>query len=238
MITSEYGLCNLPHIIAPAGKAELRASVFEAEFPEISALKWYFIRGVKTVSSTLDGVDMMRGEETELMGIAKEGEGALYVMPGTHSKHVSIDKNGAIVSFKTMMTGELFAAVSSGTILKDAISGASGDPIPERLRFGYEYCRDKGLNEALFKTRILKNLFGASPLECYSFLIGALLCDEILPIRSAPEKKIIITGQRQLRQAIAYLLEDSGKEITVLDDDAVSSSTAIGAVRIFEYNTQ
>ena len=57
--------------------------------------------------------DVLRGEETEVLGLAAGGalapfrEQALLVLPGTHSKHVRIEA-GSITGFSTYMTGELF----------------------------------------------------------------------------------------------------------------------------------
>ncbi|MBQ8388647.1 MAG: 2-dehydro-3-deoxygalactonokinase [Clostridia bacterium] len=237
MITSEYGLCNLPHITLPAGRRELREAMERVEFPEISALPWYFIRGVKSVGETLEETDVMRGEETELMGIldGDAASGALYVLPGSHSKHVSVDGEGRIVGFCTMLSGELFAAVMQNTILRDAADFEHNTVIEEKLYRGYEYCRDRGINEALFKTRILKNLFAASKEECYSYLLGCVLCHEVGAIIGRPEEAVIIGGQKQFRLALSSLLRRYGeKRVVTLSDEAVARSTALGAVKIFE----
>ena len=57
MITSEFGLVNLPHIIAPAGAKELHESLYRCSLPEISKLPFVFVRGIKTT-----------GDELELVG--------------------------------------------------------------------------------------------------------------------------------------------------------------------------
>ena len=69
MITSEFGLYELPHLTAPAGIKELHDSMAEVSFPEISPIPFVFIRGIKVNSNNLCDFDMMRGEETELVGI-------------------------------------------------------------------------------------------------------------------------------------------------------------------------
>lgn len=236
MITSEYGLCNLTHITLPAGRSELQKTMERVEFPEISTLPWYFIRGVKSVGASLEETDVMRGEETELMGIiGGDASGALYVLPGSHSKLISVDGEGRIVSFCTMLSGELFAAVMQNTILRDAADFEHNTVIEEKLFQGYEYCRDRGINEALFKTRILKNLFAASKEECYSYLLGCVLCHEVGAILAKPEETVVIGGQKQFRLALSALLRKYGKkQVVTLSDEDVACSTALGAVRIFE----
>ena len=69
MITSEFGLYNLPHITVPAGIKELYDAMKEVTIPEISEIPFVFIPGVKVTGEGLHKTDMMRGEETELVGL-------------------------------------------------------------------------------------------------------------------------------------------------------------------------
>ncbi|WP_062231509.1 2-dehydro-3-deoxygalactonokinase [Aureimonas sp. N4] len=67
--------------------------------------------------------DVMRGEETQLLGVVAEGyRTGLVCMPGTHSKWVSLS-DGVIEAFSTFMTGELFQLLRSQSILKQAVEG-------------------------------------------------------------------------------------------------------------------
>jgi 2-dehydro-3-deoxygalactonokinase len=67
--------------------------------------------------------DVMRGEETQLLGAYLEMPGGeRYCMPGTHSKWVSM-KGATVTGFETYMTGELFAAISGKTILVHSTGG-------------------------------------------------------------------------------------------------------------------
>ncbi|MGE7371353.1 2-dehydro-3-deoxygalactonokinase [Neorhizobium sp. NPDC001467] len=69
--------------------------------------------------------DVMRGEETQLLGArdpSVSGE-QLFCMPGTHSKWVRL--SGETVSgFASFMTGELFDVISKHTILSHALAEA------------------------------------------------------------------------------------------------------------------
>ena len=71
--------------------------------------------------------DVMRGEETQLAGFLTSHTGftGTIIMPGTHSKWVSL-VDGRIVNFQTYMTGEFFDAVSSHTILSHSVSDNTG----------------------------------------------------------------------------------------------------------------
>jgi 2-dehydro-3-deoxygalactonokinase len=178
---------------------------------------------------------MMRGEETELMGILQDGKCA-YVLPGSHSKIIFTDDNGNITEFATLLTGELIYALSTDTILKDAVDLSLDTYDKEYLEKGYEYCKENGINEALFKVRILKNLFGATSEQCYGFFLGVALCGEIEKILKANAPAIVIGGKKQLKEATAYLLSKySSSAIKQLSEEEVNSSSSLGAIRIYEY---
>ena len=53
MITSEFGLVELPHLTAPAGIRDLHDNMAEISFPEISTVPIVFVRGVKVNSENL-----------------------------------------------------------------------------------------------------------------------------------------------------------------------------------------
>lgn len=237
MITSEFGLCNLPHINVPAGINELHDAIYETTISELSDIPFVFIRGVKNESKDIDAYDMMRGEETELMGIIREEYGeCIYVLPGSHSKIIKTDKNRKIVSFSTMLTGEMIASLSQGTILKDAVDLSVAKINKEYLLLGYDYAKSAGINKALFKVRILKNSFNASKEEVYSFFVGIILCDDILNILKENAETVVLGGREQIKNAMALILKDrTNKNIIELDEKIVDNSTAMGIVKIYEY---
>ena len=94
MITSDGGLCEIPHIPAPAGLKELHNAIAVWHIPEICDIPFAFIPGVKAVSVALENADFMRGEETEFMGLDIDISGSLVLLPGSHSKCISVSKDG------------------------------------------------------------------------------------------------------------------------------------------------
>lgn len=237
MITSESGVCKLDHIVTPAGISELNKSMYEVVINEISDIPIVFIRGVKTECKTLETADMMRGEETELMGIMSDDDGeCAYILPGSHSKIIYTDSRGRIESFSTMLTGEMIASISQNTILKDAVDLSVSDMDEEYLMKGYTYCENKGINEALFKTRVLKNLFGCNKEQTYSYFLGVILYNEIAQVIASGAGKIIIGGKSQIKSAMAYILKKvSDKKVICLDDEKVDMSTSLGMIKVYEY---
>ncbi len=237
MITSEMGLCSLPHIPAPAGICELHGGMHEVVLPEISDIPFVFIPGIKISDETLEHTDMMRGEETELIGLGENlHDNSLYILPGSHSKIIRTDSCGRVTDFKTTLTGEMIWALSQDTILKDAVNLSQSETSEEYLIKGYRYCTDCGLNAALFKTRILKNMFGRNEREIYGFFMGAVLQAEIDAIIKAKENKIIIAGKRQIKNTMVSLLGAlCSKKIICISDKTAETAPTIGAVKIYEY---
>lgn len=241
MITSEFGLCNLPHINAPAGINELHKAMYQTVINEISDIPFVFMRGVKLDGKDIDDCDMMRGEETELIGIMQEKYGTcIYVLPGSHSKIIKTDRHGRIISFSTTLTGEMIASLSQGTILKDAVDLSVTKKIHgEYLMKGYDYTVSAGINKALFKVRILKNKFNCSNEEVYSFFMGIVLCQEILNIVKEDAETVVLGGKEQIKKAMALILkEKTNKNIIELDEKTVDYSTSIGMVKIYEHTTK
>ncbi len=236
MVTSEYGLYKLDHLTAPAGITELNSAMQEVRINEISSIPFVFISGVKTNSDNLENCDIMRGEETELMGIINTDYAeCIYILPGSHTKIIKTDNVGRITDFSTMLTGEMIKAISQNTILKTAIDLGELNLNKTYLLKGYDYCRDEGINKALFKVRILKNIFNCTREEIYSFYLGTMLCSEIEQIKNSDAQTVVIGGRVQIKDALSEILNAcSNKNIITLDDETVKLSTALGAIRIFE----
>ncbi len=237
MITSELGLYETPHVPSPAGLSELNAGMKEVMLCDITDIPFAFIPGVKTVSDSLEDADMMRGEEAELFGISnKLFANYAYILPGSHSKIITLDSLCRIRSIRTMLTGEMIYSLSQHTILKDTVDLSSNEIDTEYLRMGHDYCRKNGINEALFKVRILDRLFKCNKVQTYSFFTGAVLCEEIKKIIELDPDGIVIGGKEQLKNAVSELLTyRTNKKIIKIDPERVKASSALGAVKIYEY---
>lgn len=237
MLTCEFGLYPVPHILAPAGIEELSKHLQKTTIANIPA---YFIPGVKQVADSLENCDMMRGEETELVGLihhlpSKWQQDSVIVLPGSHSKIIHTDEFGRISHFTTTLTGEMAAALSQNTILKDAVVFNSSRIQGEYLLNGYKYAKEKGLNAALFKVRILKNVFKADDAQIYSFFLGIILQSEADLLLHIPQKRIIISGQKALKEGMTILLGAlCDKEIMCVPEEVVNIATFTGMVDIYQ----
>lgn len=246
MITSELGLYNLAHIPAPAGKQELKNGSKSIIFEDIAPIPITFIPGIKNTfdvdtTESLTQADVMRGEETELIGLmelmdVKRSFSA--VLPGTHNKIIKVDENGRIVSCCTAMSGEVLSAVSGNTILKNSLPKPliNGEPNLAFVDKGYETANQLGINAALFKTRILSNFYHCTNQEKASYFAGVVLSSDICLIRqTAGEGLILLGGSNPLRTVLAHLINKYlGNDLVIADDRAVGLSTIYGAVSIFQ----
>lgn len=127
--------------------------------------------------------DVMRGEETQLLGLSTLLPGFVGVvcMPGTHSKWVEMDGR-CVKRFATAMTGELFDVLQAHSVLRHSLGGGQDGP-------GREAGFDAGLAAAidapqklpamLFKVRAGSLLSGRTPDWSAGYLSGVLIGTEI-----------------------------------------------------------
>ncbi len=136
MITSDMGLLEIPHVSAPASAQDLKNAMREQVFPEIAPFPIAFIPGVRNFAAPVDlenfgMMDMMRGEETEAIGLYDLlglKEKAMLVLPGSHNKFVAMSEEGKIIGCMTSISGELLDAITHHTILADAVGSAFVTP--------------------------------------------------------------------------------------------------------------
>ena len=237
MATAEFGIYPLDYVVTPVNIAILKRESCEVVIPEISDIPFVVVRGVKTQGDSLDKVDAMRGEESELAGIMSANDkSCVYMLMGSHSKIIRTDDNGNIIDICTMLSGELIEAVSKSTILKNTLVFDGSTLDREFIKKGCNYCLEKGFNEALFKVRLLKTVFQESNSRIYSFFLGAILHGEVQYILNSDAEKIVIGGNKFLKEAAFMLLKEYVQcDVMSLSDDVVENAVSLGLVKIFEY---
>ena len=104
-------------------------------------------RIVPGYAGTVPDVDVMRGEETQLLGSGVR-DGWL-VLPGTHSKWVYL-RDGRIERLSTFMTGELFALLGAHGTLRTLMTGEAAD----------DAAFADGLRQAQRRAPLTHSLFG------------------------------------------------------------------------------
>jgi len=235
MLTSELGLCFLPHLEAPVGLRQLHDGMRRQDVG-ISSSPCYFVPGIKQISNEPCQWDVMRGEECEFFGLTDQTKpGTAYILPGSHTKHIFSSKPGQITSFRTFLTGEMLAALSQGTILSGSVDLRIEDFDEDFLLLGYDHSRDYGINRVLFQTRILDTQLKKGPREIYSYFLGAVLYGDVSTLDDY-QGAIYVGGKRQLRESILYLLRHrTSLCATAIPEDTAELAATRGIIRIFEY---
>jgi 2-dehydro-3-deoxygalactonokinase len=111
MIGSRQGWLEAPYVPCPASLDLLSRGLVETDGGEIS-----IVPGLSTRDAA-GTPDVMRGEETQLLGaVPTDAPRTLVVLPGTHSKWARVE-HGVVLDFTTFMTGEMYDALLGHTIL-------------------------------------------------------------------------------------------------------------------------
>jgi 2-dehydro-3-deoxygalactonokinase len=151
------------------------------------------------VSGLRSATDVMRGEETEILGLYESlgvsaPPHAVAILPGTHSKHVEV-RDGAIVGFRTFMTGEVFDLLSKQSVLRHSVDAGS-ELIPEVFIEGVKASVEQPLLSQIFQVRtrqVLRKLDSASNT---SFLSGLLIGSELASFHQGTLPILLAAGDR------------------------------------------
>ncbi|MBC7453899.1 MAG: 2-dehydro-3-deoxygalactonokinase [Massilia sp.] len=121
------------------------------------------------------GIDVMRGEETQLLGALALGQrDGWVVLPGTHSKWVLL-RDGVIARLSTFMTGELFAVLAAHGTLAPLMSEGDGNGNHAAFEAGTKEARLRApLTNALFRARA-RVVAGAMPASAAREFVSGLL---------------------------------------------------------------
>lgn len=221
MITSNLGLYEIEHIFAPADIDCFANAMIQKLLPDICSKPIWFIPGLKnnirkvTVSNFVN-MDIMRGEEVEALYVSEvlsDKLPALFVLPGSHTKFISISSEKEILGCLTTLGGELISAVSENTIVASSVENKFADEIDrEYLIKGYKEARKNCLSRTLFSVRILGQFTKTTQNQKANFLIGAILYEDIKAILNSGvipitrEMNVIIVGKKILSDSFEILL--------------------------------
>ncbi len=173
MVGGRGGWLEVPYVPCPAD-AEAVAGAMRRLDTSLGAA--WIVPGLSTF--TRQGfADVLRGEETQIFGALEPGADAVVIAPGTHSKWCRVNR-GRITGFRTYMTGELFAVLTSHSILSRTMRGQAHDD--DAFTLGVRRAlADPDLLGLLFSVRS-ETLFDRIAAEASSaYLSGLLIGAEI-----------------------------------------------------------
>lgn len=201
MASSNLGWEELPYAALPA--AVDGASL---HFVDLLHVK----RRVRLISGLRSETDVMRGEETELIGLFSTpgrrplSENCTVILPGSHSKHVRLNA-GKITNFTTFLTGELFELLTRQSTLSNA---AEPEFDPEAFAAGVAASRTLGLSAALFQTRA-RVVLGSLPASgSRAFLSGALIGAELSTLCGDAARPLVLAAGADLAREYALALRE------------------------------
>jgi 2-dehydro-3-deoxygalactonokinase len=177
--------------------------------------------------------DVMRGEETQLLGVTEPDYSGLACIPGTHSKWVQVEA-GSVVGFTTYMTGELFAVLSKNSILAHAVESA-GTPATEsgafRAGLGAAKAEPADITAALFRIRAAQLLGFEQRADGASRLSGLLIGLEIAAAlrRHGTRQPVRLIGAGSLGRLYEAALVEAGFHVTLIDAEQASRAGLLKA---------
>lgn len=243
MASSSIGIVEIPYAPLPFSTDGSQASL--KVFKDINGLEnpLILISGVKSSD------DVMRGEETQLIGLlhlneiaAVECNDAVFVFPGTHSKHIYV-KNECIVDFQTFMTGEIFNVLAEHSILKDSVTinpslELTGTSL-SAFKKGVAFSGASALLHSLFTVRT-NQLFKKLTVEQNSFyLSGLLIGSEVRHLVNKDERPVVVCSGRNLFEPYKIAFEELGftSGITFIPSELIDKATIAGQIQIFKAST-
>lgn len=218
---------------------------FEAKYTDLPCTVDSLVQDMSVIPSTLGDIllipgvckrgehaDVIRGEETEVMGaIQLLGlQDANMIIPGTHSKVVTI-QNGIFNDFKTFLTGEMFFALCESTIL--GAFGIDVDSQSEAFKMGVKRGFDSHHSGELLhhiflaRSRVLLNDLDEK--ASASFLSGVLIGSEI-GASVYQQNDIWIMGNGKLPLAYQTALQSLNFNAQIVPNNTV----VLGSLAIFE----
>lgn len=182
-------------------------------------LKLHILPGVSQDSPA----DVMRGEETQTAGLiaGMPGFDGILCVPGSHTKWIHVSA-GEIVSFRSAMTGELFALLSQHSILRESLDGADTDGEAFDGAVAESLSRPERLAQALFSIRADGLLHGLTAAEARGRLSGLLIGADLAAARPYwLGQQVAISGTPALAELYTRALESQGVQCLACDAEAL-----------------
>ncbi|RMF34270.1 MAG: 2-dehydro-3-deoxygalactonokinase [Alphaproteobacteria bacterium] len=168
--------------------------------------------------------DVMRGEEAQIAGFLEREPGfdGILCLPGTHTKWVHVSA-GEVVSFRTFMTGELFALISERSVLRHGLAGEGWDGDAFAAALDDAMSRPEALAARLFSLRAEGLLHDLAPATARARLSGLLIGMELAAARPYwLGRHVALIGAERLAQLYARALRKQGLESETAPAEAVT----------------
>jgi 2-dehydro-3-deoxygalactonokinase len=203
-----------------------------------------FGNNIWLISGISNAKDVMRGEETQMVGLANlylnafSDKTTICIFPGTHSKHIQV-QNRCIVDFQTYMTGELFSLMANYSILRDSISEVENNQVSlgahrKSFQLGVQRSAALSLLHDLFSVRTNQVFNYLNKEENYFYLSGLLIGSELRSIVKQEVDLLVLCCGKRINHFYQLAMEHLGfmDKALILPAEIVDSAFIYGQVEI------
>ncbi len=209
MATSTIGWHDVPYATTP-----FRLDGCGLETLELTASS-EVSNPVLLVSGVASSRDVLRGEETEALGILADEvyqdlqQDATLILPGTHAKHLRL-VDRACIGFRTYMTGELFSLLAEHSVLRHTINAAAlvsawqqSSQLVEAFQLGVQRGAAEPLTHILFSVRA-ECVLGERDLDgSAAYLSGLIIGHEVADLARRGVEPLVFAPPPRLRDSYA-----------------------------------
>ncbi len=243
MITSNLGLKEIPHLVAPVAIDDL--AKFARQYNDMTIfplpIPVVFIPGIKNNIGTatwenMRSMDLMRGEETQAIGVLARYKPELpctIIELGSTTKIIHIDRAGRIAGSITSLSGQVYGAVLKETFIGSSVKLTDGQSdifSPEILQHAWQSVQNSGLLRTILLTRFIQFSLNTTAADRKLFCESAIAADDMKLIDDAKQYgfdltgEIILVGNENRCRIYHYMIEHSqgisqaARQITARED--------------------
>jgi len=227
MAGSQQGWLEAPYCACPAGADDVAARLAWVERGRIA-----IVPGLSCEHT--GALDVMRGEETQVFGALRllGIEAGTFVMPGTHSKWVRVER-GRIEGFTTSMTGEFYALLRRHSILARTLPTDDAELHEAAFDAGVAHAlRSPGLLQSAFSVRTLSLFERVALNERASYLSGLVIGEELRMQHLNGGEHVIAIGDPALTQRYERALAQRDVRVRSVGSQATWTGLFAIAVKI------
>ena len=261
MITSEIGLKEIPHLMAPCDTAMLAANLTKVEDVRLTDfdIPVYFVRGIKNAMpekvedpfALVGTLDFMRGEEAQVAGLLAEKKlelPATLVVLSSHTKFIPIDEKGRILGSLTTTSGQVRAAILKETFVGKSVEqpeGAEDEPEdyfdPAIVGQAARWIRDGGILRAMMLPRFLDVLLDTQWYQRKHFFEALVAAEDMLSIGQldhfdpAFRRRFVFVGVPERCRLYEYVVRQNLAEAevrSISDTDEIDRMSIDGVLEI------
>ena len=214
MVGARQGWVEAPYTAVPARPLSYAPVLVPDTGPD---LRVHVVGGLKQGRPA----DVMRGEETQIAGFLALNPNwdGVICLPGTHSKWVQVSAD-EVVSFQSVMTGELFGLLAEQSVLRHSLSDGWDDTVFSEA-VSDALSRPEALAAQLFNLRARDLLEGLAEGQGRARLSGLLIGAELAATKPYwLGQQVAIIGAPELNARYAAALEGQGMSVLRARDDA------------------